>query len=114
MHEFHIVESIVKQILDKAKSSGAKKVTEVALVVGGASGFDESSIRLYFNEIIRGTIVDGAILLINSLPPKLHCNTCDMVFDYKIGEFNCPSCGNLGVKSSTGKELYVDHIEIDS
>ncbi len=37
MHEFHIVESIVKQILDKAKSSGAKKVTEVALVVGGAS-----------------------------------------------------------------------------
>ncbi len=114
MHEFHIVEGIVKQILEKAKNSGAKKVTKVVLVMGSASGFDESSVRLYFNEIIHGSIIDGAVLIVNALASKLRCNTCDMVFDKKIGEFNCPKCGNLGVKPSSGAEFYIDYIEIDS
>ena len=114
MHEFHLVEGIVKQVLAKAQNSAAKKVTKVALVIGELSGLDPDSIRLYFEEITRGTIVEGAPLSVNSLALKLRCNTCDMVFDKKIGEFNCPQCGNLGVKSSSGKEFYIDYIEIDS
>ena len=47
MHEFHIVEGLIKEVLAKAKSAGAKKVTEVALVMGGSCGFEESSVRLY-------------------------------------------------------------------
>lgn len=114
MHEFHIVDDIVKQVLGKANNAGANKVTKVVLVMGSSTGLEESSIRLYFNEIVCGTIADGAELLVNSLVTKIQCNTCDMVFDYKVGEFNCPTCGNLGVRSSTGKEFYIDHIEIDS
>lgn len=114
MHEFHIVEGIAKQVLEKAKSAGAKKVTRVALVMGASSGLEESSVRLYFQEISRGTLLEGAELVVNTPASKLHCHTCDEVFDYQASGFNCPKCSKLGVRPSTGKEFYIDHIEIDS
>ena len=114
MHEFHVVDGIVKEVLSKAKSADAKKVTEVVLVMGTACGFEESSVRLYFEEIGRGTILDGAKLVIKALPSQLRCNTCNKAFDYKTGEFDCPTCGNPGTRPSGGKEFYIDHIEIDS
>ncbi len=114
MHEYHIVEEIVKQVLEKAQAAGAAKVTAVALVIGAGSGLEESSVRLYFAECAKGTIAAGAVLTVTAKPVSLRCNTCDRVFDYKIGEFNCPHCGNLGVKVSSPKDVYIDHIEIES
>jgi len=114
MHEHHIVEGLVKQVLEKARQAGAVKVTKVSLVMGERSGLEESSVRMYFNEIAKDSIVDGAELVINPITSKLRCNTCDMVFDRKIGSFDCPHCGNLGVKPETGKEFYIENIEIES
>ncbi len=115
MHEYHIVEGVVNQIINKAQKSNAIKVTRVSLVMGELSGLDESSVRMYFENLSKDTILDGAELVINPAQTKLRCPTCDMVFDYKKGEFNCPHCGNLGVASQkSGKDFFVDNIEIET
>ncbi len=114
MHERHLVEALVNEVVRKAKATGAKKVTQVTLIIGELSGLAEESVRLYFEELTQGTLAAGAALIVNPVQAKLRCNTCDMVFDRKIGSFDCPHCGNLGISTGTGKEFYIDSIEIES
>ena len=68
MHEYHIVEDLVKQVLKKAEAGGARKVTRVALVLGAQSGLEESSVRLYFENLSKGTLLEGAQLIVSRLP----------------------------------------------
>jgi len=56
MHEYHIVEGVVKQILEKAKNSNAKKITSVTLILGELSGLQEESIRIYFENLSKDNI----------------------------------------------------------
>ncbi|MDO8602470.1 MAG: hydrogenase maturation nickel metallochaperone HypA [Candidatus Omnitrophota bacterium] len=88
MHEYHIVEGVVKQILEKAKSSNATRVTRITLVMSEMSGLKETPVRGYFEEFSKGTLLEGAELIIKS----------------------------AGVKDciAPGKEFYVDNIEIES
>jgi hydrogenase nickel incorporation protein HypA/HybF len=65
MHEYHIVENVVKQATGVADERGASRITRVRLAVGELSGLEESSIRLYFDEISKGTLAEGAELIVS-------------------------------------------------
>lgn len=114
MHEFHIIEAIVKQVIDSAKDNRASKVTKANLVMGEFSGFEESSIRLYFENISSGTLLEGAQLNIKTLPAKFKCEKCNIIYEREGREFNCPSCGSAGVLERGAKGLYIENIEIES
>jgi hydrogenase nickel incorporation protein HypA/HybF len=62
MHEYHAVESLIKQALEKAKANNASRITKVKLVIGEYSGFTESSVRMYFESLSEKTIAAGAEL----------------------------------------------------
>ncbi|MFC1576042.1 hydrogenase maturation nickel metallochaperone HypA [Candidatus Omnitrophota bacterium] len=70
MHEYHIVEGIVKKITKVAKENGASKITSVSLALGKVSGLEESSVRLYFETISEGTSACGAELAVKTVPGK--------------------------------------------
>ena len=114
MHEYHIVEGIIKQILEKAKSSNAKKITSVTLILGELSGFKEDSIRIYFDNLAKENILEGARLVIKSAKSNLKCQSCGRIFEHQKSNFNCPKCHGLGILTNSGKEFYIDNIEIES
>ncbi|MBU1913053.1 MAG: hydrogenase maturation nickel metallochaperone HypA [Candidatus Omnitrophica bacterium] len=114
MHEYHIVEGMVKQILEKAKNSDAKKITSVTLILGELSGLQEESIRMYFNNLSKENILEGAKLIIKPVKSKLKCKDCGEIFEHQETDFNCPKCRGLGVLMSPGKEFYIDNIEVES
>jgi hydrogenase nickel incorporation protein HypA/HybF len=115
MHEYHIVEGVVKQILEKAKASCAKKITSVTLILGELSGLQEESIRTYFDNLAKENILEGAKLIIKPVKSKLKCQDCGSIFEHEKSNFNCPKCSGLGVLiNSGGKEFYIDNIEIES
>lgn len=66
MHEYHMVEEIINQIINKAKQNAADKITKVSLVIGKLSGVEESSVRLYFESIVKGTNLENSQLIIKS------------------------------------------------
>ena len=113
MHEYHIVEGVVKQILEKAKTSNAKKITSVTLILGELSGLQEESIRIYFDNLAEENILKGAKLIIKPVKSKLECQDCGEIFEHEKSKFNCPKCNGLGVLTDSGKEFYIDNIEID-
>jgi len=114
MHEYHIVQDLVKQVLKKAQASQALKVTRVRLVLGAQSGLEEGSVRLYFDTCTQGTIAQGAQLLIKPVAVKLRCRKCGVEFERQGGDINCPTCCSMGFLNQTGKEFYIEDIEIES
>ncbi|MDP2921848.1 MAG: hydrogenase maturation nickel metallochaperone HypA [Candidatus Omnitrophota bacterium] len=114
MHEYHIVEAVVKQILEEARSHKAKRITGVTLMLGELSGFKEESIRVYFDTLSRGNILEGAKLVMKSVKSKLKCKDCGEIFEHEKAEFNCPKCSGLGILTDSGKEFYADNIEVES
>jgi len=114
MHEYHIVEGVVKQMLKKAKSSNATKVTRVTLVMGELSGLKDGPVRSYFENLSKGTLLEGAELIIKPAGAKLRCKDCGEIFEHEKSNFNCPKCSGPGVLTNSGKEFYIDNIEIDS
>lgn len=113
MHEYHIVEGMVKEILEKARNSNAKKITSVTLVLGDLAGFQEDSIRAYFDNLSKENLLEGVKLIIKPVKSKLKCENCGVVFEHNKSNFNCPKCRGLGVLINSGKEFYIDNIEID-
>jgi len=114
MHEYHIVEGVVKQILEKAKNSSAKKITCVTLIMGELSGLQEESIRVYFDNLSKDNMLEGAELIIKPVKSKLKCKDCGTIFEHEKSNFNCPKCCGLGILMNSGKEFYIDNIEIES
>jgi hydrogenase nickel incorporation protein HypA/HybF len=66
MHEYHAVESLIRQIIEKAKAYQASRITKIKLVLGEFSGFAESSVRMYFENLSQDTIAAGAELEIET------------------------------------------------
>ena len=114
MHEYHIVEGMVKQILEKAKDSNAKKITSVTLILGEFSGLQEESIRIYFDNLFKDNILEGAKLIVKPVRSKLKCKNCSTIFEHEKSNFRCPKCSGLGILTNSGKEFYIDNIEIES
>lgn len=55
MHEYHLVEALVKQVNAKAAEHKAARVVSVNLCLIQGSGLDPESIRLYFSQISAAT-----------------------------------------------------------
>ena len=114
MHEYHSVDALVKQILEKAKLADAKKVTEVTVVMGDLLGFDQGSIQLYFEEITVGTIIEAAKLNFKTVKGAFKCKVCENEFDRNPKEIACPECCSMQLLVTSGKEWYIDSIEVES
>ena len=68
MHETHMIEPIIKGIEEHAKREGGKKISKVHLKIGIYTGIKEESFKETFNVLAKGTLLEGAVLKLNSFP----------------------------------------------
>jgi hydrogenase nickel incorporation protein HypA/HybF len=95
MHEYHLVEDIVRKAQQAAQEKKIDRVKKVSLKLSELSGLEESSVRLYFEQICANTVLDKALLDIQTIPAQLKCKQCNIVFTRQKGQFECPQCGEL-------------------
>ena len=114
MHEYPITQSIIEIAERQGREAGAARVTRISLVVGERSGYIPESIRMYFDIIARGTLCEGAALDIKAVKPLLRCPACGAEYERAPYSFACPTCGADGEPTETGKEFYIEEIEVES
>ncbi len=112
MHEYPVTQRILQIAVKTANENHASKVTKISLVVGEQSGFIGESIQMYFDILSRGTVAEGAEVIIRPVRYKLKCESCGNYFRRKNYSFICPRCGGNGIPSEVGKEFFVKNIEI--
>ena len=113
MHELSITQGILEIVQHHATRVGARRVTQIRLVVGGFTGFVPDSIQFYFDLLSQGTLAEGAELVIERRPGQIRCASCGRIYEPLDGQFwICPVCHAWGGEVLTGKELYVESIEV--
>ena len=99
--------------LEKAGEAKAAKITRINLVVGELSGVVPDCVQFYFGIISKDTIADGAALNFETRPIQIRCRKCQNVFTPANYEWACPTCHETSVEIASGRECYMESLEVE-
>ena len=113
MHELAIAEGIIETAVPAAERSGAKRILEIRLKVGALSGVFPECVRECLEEVAKGTIAEGAKLVIEPVPIRIRCRACGADSGINRSEFRCPICGSDDFEIIAGREYFVDTLKVE-
>ena len=113
MHELYVTEQLLNITLEQAEKANAGRVMRVNLVIGELTPFMEESIRFYFDILTEGTKAEKASLSISRMLARARCGQCRVEFTPKETNWLCPQCGGFFEGIISGREFYVESIEIE-
>ena len=113
MHELAITQSMLDIVLKQAEKAKAKKITKINLVIGDMTGVVSDSVQFYLEFMTKGTVAEGAQVFVQKIPSKGQCRTCKAEFEIQPFDLVCPNCQEIGLNIISGKELFVESIEVD-
>ncbi len=109
MHELSLTRSIVSACVEHAKE---RRVRAVHLRVGLLSGVEPHALSFCFELCARGTVVEGAELVIEPVMGRGHCQGCDQRVDLDSPIGICPCERRERVTLVAGDELVLDAMEV--
>jgi hydrogenase nickel incorporation protein HypA/HybF len=113
MHEYAMTESMFTLALEKAGEANARRINRINMVLGELSGIDDTCVSFYFDFMRKDTIASGAELSFVKVPLKLHCRNCRKDFLPEKNVWTCPDCRKADVDIISGRECYMESIEVD-
>ena len=113
MHEISIMQAAMDIVLKNASKHNLHKITKINLDVGEMAGIVPESLEFAFSVLSKGTIAEGAELIINKIKATAKCNNCNIIFNVENYSKVCPVCRNFSSAVLTGYELLVTSIEGD-
>jgi hydrogenase nickel incorporation protein HypA/HybF len=116
VHELSMMQSILDIALEYAVKNNAKKITKIYLEIGELSGIIPEWMQRYFDFVSEGSIAEKAELVIERIPAKIKCKSCDKKFSYTNNNcnFRCPDCGaGSEIEILSGREYFMKSIEVD-
>ena len=113
MHELSIVEGILEAVIPEVQKYPVSRVTEIRLKIGELSGIVESCVHEYFGIAAKGTIAEGAKIIIEKTPIRITCSDCGYEGEIRKGTYACPKCGSPKFRIVSGREYFVDSVEAE-
>jgi hydrogenase nickel incorporation protein HypA/HybF len=109
MHELAITENIVAIATD---ASASRQVKIITLKIGELSGVEPEAVRFCFDIVSKGTVTEGARLEIIKIPAMIRCRKCSCDFHLN-DDWSCPACAAIGGEVQSGREFFVESIEVE-
>jgi hydrogenase nickel incorporation protein HypA/HybF len=113
LHELGITQNILQIALEHAEKAGAKHIRRINLVMGELSSVVDESVQFYFDFVSKDTPAAGAQLVFKKLPARFRCRSCGKEFAPRKEDWTCPACQSPGPEIVTGREFYMDSIEVE-
>lgn len=109
MHELSITRRIVEIVAEAAR---LRRVRRVTIEVGALAGVAGDAIAFCFDEVAKGTVVEGAELEIRHVEGRARC--CDCAAEFATPDLFTPcGCGSLRSDRLQGEELNVRSMELE-
>ena len=112
MHELSVAQSIVEIIHQHVPESEWMHVAVVRLKIGAVAGIVPESLEFSFQAITADSKLPHARLEIESIPFRIHCNTCNTTAENELGFALCDTCGSTDTTILSGSELDISEIEV--
>lgn len=113
MHELSLTQSLVAIAEEHARRAGAMAIRSITLEVGAFSGAVPEALEFAFDVCSKGTLSEGATLVIERVPGAGHCAACAATAACSELTAVCPACGALAFTVDAGTELRIRELEID-
>lgn len=114
MHELPITQAICGLAVQEAERIGASRVCTIRIKMGEYMDYVPVIIQEYFNVVSEGTLAQGARLEVEAVPAVLQCPDCGGESRMERHRMRCPLCGGRRVTLVTGKEFYIDSMEVET
>jgi len=113
MHELGLTKELVDIVDARAREAGAVKIKSIMLTIGAFSGVEADAVSFCFEVVAKGTLAEGAELVIERVPLKVDCAGCGRT---SVNEDNfpiCPLCGGTNVVITSGREFVIRSMEVE-
>ena len=114
MHELSVTEGLLQIVTDEVKERNVGKVCAITLVIGDLTSIVDDSLQFYFDILSKGSVADGAALVIKRIVPEFRCRDCGFGFRRKDRSYSCQACGSREVDVTAGQEFYIESIEVET
>lgn len=112
MHEMSLCESILDIIRDHALRDRFSRVRRISLEIGPLSSVEPEALRFGFDVVMRGTLAEGAALVIETPEAPAFCPCCLETVTIRHRLDACPNCGSDGLQMTGGQELRIREMEV--
>lgn len=111
MHEYSIVEALLRRVEAEARIRKATSVGRIRVALGELSGVDPELLSTAY-EIFRGrTICEGAEMEIRAVPAVWVCSSCGEPIP-PGSVLRCPVCQDAA-RLASGDEIVLEQIEME-
>ncbi len=112
MHEYALIEALVRRVEEEAQRRGALAVHGVSVRVGELSGVDPELFRTAYETFRAGTLCERAPLALRQVPARWSCPHCARPIER--GEIlRCPDCNEPARLDDGCDALTLDGIDLE-
>ncbi len=112
MHEYSLVEALVRRVEEEARRRNATAVHRLRVRVGELAGVEPELLRTAYDTFRCGTICAEATLELVTFPARWSCPTCGAVFE-RGAVLRCRTCDQPARLDPDGDALLLDAIEME-
>ena len=111
MHELSLAQNILEIIRDYLPNQ-QRVLKAVHVQIGSLMAIVPESLQFCYESLAQDTPYESSKMIIEILPIKVRCHTCQLVTELKDIIFICPECGENNLETIQGNELIVSHLEV--
>ncbi len=113
MHELSIAREIIEIVEAEVARLNLTRVETVNIRLGALTGVNPDALAFSFEASVVDTSLDGARLVIEKVPIKGRCRTCQAGFEVEEFVFLCPKCASGDLEITSGEELDINHLVVE-
>jgi hydrogenase nickel incorporation protein HypA/HybF len=113
MHELSLCEGVIQILVEQARVQHYARVKTIWLEIGTLAAVEVEALRFGFEVIARGTLAEGARLVILSVPGRAWCSSCGNAVALAHRGASCPQCGGYQLEVIGGEELRIKELEVE-
>jgi len=112
MHELSVCQGLISQVQDIARQNDARAVERIIVRIGPLSGVEAPLLRDAYSIARAGTVAADAELVIETMPVRVHCDTCGAETDASVNRLLCGECGDYHTRLLSGDEMILASVEL--
>jgi hydrogenase nickel incorporation protein HypA/HybF len=112
MHEYSLVEALVRRVEDEARRRQATRIHSLKVSVGELAGVDPELFRTAYETFREGTLCEAAALELVTFPAEWSCPSCGKPLA-KGAVLRCAGCGVPAQLSERSDALLLESIDME-
>jgi hydrogenase nickel incorporation protein HypA/HybF len=112
MHEYSLVEALIRRVEEEARRREALAVHRLSVRIGELSGVDAELFRTAYETFRAGTLCAGAALALTPVAASWSCPACAAPIP-RGAPLRCGTCGVPARLDDGGDALTLDAVELE-